>query len=172
MDLQIFYFTLFRSNCSGFVHCSLFNWLRCLFDIALSFFKHFLISVPIKCSRFILYFPCPSFEHIPWWLRVKSLPAMWETQMWSLGWEDPLEKGMATLSSILAWKFSRTEEPGGLQSMESQKVRHDWTTNTQKPWDMSLQGVLVPFIKNDILLKQLLLLEDRIQVCLLIQRYN
>ena len=45
---------------------------------------------------------------------VKNLPAMWETQVRSLGWEDPLEKGMATHSSILAWKIPRTEEPGGL----------------------------------------------------------
>ena len=43
----------------------------------------------------------------------------------SLGWEDPLEEGMATRSSILAWRISRTEEPGGLQSMGSQRVRHD-----------------------------------------------
>ena len=45
------------------------------------------------------------------------LPVMQETQVRSLGWEDPLEKGMATHSSILAWRTPRTEEPGGLQSM-------------------------------------------------------
>ena len=45
---------------------------------------------------------------------VKHLPAMWETQVWSLGWKDPLEKEMATHSSILAWKIPWTEEPGGL----------------------------------------------------------
>ena len=55
---------------------------------------------------------------------VKNLPAMQETQVRSLGWGDPLEKGMATHSSILAWTIPRTEEPGGLQSMESQRVRH------------------------------------------------
>ena len=54
---------------------------------------------------------------------VKCLPAMWETQVQSLGWEDPLEKEMATHSSILAWKIPWTEEPGGLQSMGSQRVR-------------------------------------------------
>ena len=48
---------------------------------------------------------------------VKSLPVMQETQVPSLGWEYPLEKGMATHSSILAWRMPRTEEPGGLQSM-------------------------------------------------------
>ena len=54
---------------------------------------------------------------------VKNLPAMQETQVQYLGQEDPLEKGMATHSSILAWKILRTEEPGGLQSMELYKVR-------------------------------------------------
>ena len=53
---------------------------------------------------------------------VKSLPAMWETWIWSLGWEDPPEEGMATHSSILEWRFPWTEEPDGLQSMiESNK---------------------------------------------------
>ena len=51
----------------------------------------------------------------------ESVPAMQKTQVQSLGWEGPLEKGMATHSSILAWKFPWTEEPGGLQSMGSQK---------------------------------------------------
>ena len=48
----------------------------------------------------------------------KNLPAMWETQVQSLGWEDPLEKGMATQSSILAWEIPWTEESGKLQSIE------------------------------------------------------
>ena len=48
---------------------------------------------------------------------VKNLPPMWETQVRSLGWEDPLEKEMATHSSIIAWKIPWTEEPGGLQSV-------------------------------------------------------
>ena len=57
--------------------------------------------------------------------RVKNLPSMQETQVQSLGWEDPLEKGMATHSSILAWRMPWTEEPGGLQSMGLQRVRYD-----------------------------------------------
>ena len=57
--------------------------------------------------------------------KIKRLLAMQETRVQSLGWEDPLEKGMATHSSILAWRIPWTEEPGGLQSMESQRVRHD-----------------------------------------------
>ena len=61
---------------------------------------------------------------------VKSLPAMWETQVWSLAWEDALEKEMATHSSVLAWRILWPEEPGGLWSIGSQRVRHDWATNT------------------------------------------
>ena len=57
--------------------------------------------------------------------RVKRLPAMQETWVRSLGGEDPLEKEMATHSSILAWEIPWTEKPGGLQSMESQRVRHE-----------------------------------------------
>ena len=53
---------------------------------------------------------------------VKNLPAVQETRVQPLGWEDPLEKEVATHSSILAWKISWTEEPGGLQSMGSQRV--------------------------------------------------
>ena len=56
---------------------------------------------------------------------VKRLPAMLETQVRSLGWEDPLEKEMATHSSILAWGIPWAEESGSLQSMGSQKVGHD-----------------------------------------------
>ena len=69
---------------------------------------------------------------------VKKLPALWETRVRSLDREDPLEKEMATHSSILAWEIPWIEEPGGLQPMESQRVRlshgvtksHDLATNT------------------------------------------
>ena len=56
---------------------------------------------------------------------MKNPRSMLDTQVRSLGWEDPLEKEMATHSSALAWEVPRMEEPGGLQSMESQRVRHD-----------------------------------------------
>ena len=56
---------------------------------------------------------------------IKNLPAMWETWVWSLGWEDPLEKRKATYSSILAWRIPHT-----VQSMASQRVGHDWATLT------------------------------------------
>ena len=58
---------------------------------------------------------------------IKNLPAVQETGVRSLGWEDPLEKGVATHSSILAWRIPWTEEPGRLQSTESQRVGHDWS---------------------------------------------
>ena len=57
--------------------------------------------------------------------RLKHLPEMQETWVRSLGWEDPLEKAMATHSTILAWRIPWTEEPGGLQSTGSQRVGHD-----------------------------------------------
>ena len=58
--------------------------------------------------------------------------AMQKTQVWSLGQEDPLEKEMASHFSVLAWRIPWTEEPGGLQSLESQRVRHNWAKNTHK----------------------------------------
>ena len=61
---------------------------------------------------------------------VKNLPAVQETWVRSLDWEDPLEKEMATHSSILAWRIPQTEKPGRLQSMGSQRVVHDSVTNT------------------------------------------
>ena len=56
---------------------------------------------------------------------VKNLPAMRETWVQSLGWEDPLEEDMAAHSSILAWRILWLEDPGGVQSMGSRRVRHD-----------------------------------------------
>ena len=60
---------------------------------------------------------------------VKNLPAMLVTQIQSMGWEDSLEKGMATNSSILAWRIQWTEEPDRPQSMGPQRVGHNWATN-------------------------------------------
>ena len=72
---------------------------------------------------------------------VKCLPAMWETWVQSLDQEDPLEKGMATHSSILTWRIPWTEEPGGLQSMGSQRVRHglatkQWSEDALPNWEL------------------------------------
>ena len=63
---------------------------------------------------------------------VKNWPAMWETWVRSLGWEDPLEGGTVTHSSILAWRIPWTEEPGGVWSMGPQRVRHNGKTEQQK----------------------------------------
>ena len=62
----------------------------------------------------------------------KNLPAMQETHVQSLGQEDPLEKGMATHSTIPAWRILWTEEPGGLWSMGSQRIRHDWAHTAEQ----------------------------------------
>ena len=76
-------------------------------------------------------FHCP-LTGLPWWLSRKRtcLPKqeMEETQVRSLGRDDPLEKEMTTHSCVLAWEIPWTEEPGGLQSMGSQRVRHDLAT--------------------------------------------
>ena len=81
---------------------------------------------------------------------VKNLPAMQETWVWSLGWADPLEKGMATHSSSLAWRIPWTEEPGGLQSMGSQSIEYNRGTFTHilisSPWWNLLLSDVVLFI--------------------------
>ena len=92
-----------------------------------------------RIGRRTLY-PCTTWEailfnvmHYYWSSlvaqRVRRLPVMQETWVRSLGQEDPLEKEMATHSSTLAWKILWTEKPGRLQSMGSQRVRHDWATS-------------------------------------------
>ena len=80
---------------------------------------------------------------------VKNLPAMQETWVLSLDEEDPLEKGMATHSSVLAWRIPWTGEPGGLQSVGSQRVGHSRATNTltslvQPPFCKELIVFLAP----------------------------
>ena len=84
-----------------------------------------LISLLLECLLYLDLRPASLVAQI-----VKRLPAMQETQVWSLGWKDPLEKKMATHFSILAWRIPWTEELGGLQSMGSQRVGHDWANNT------------------------------------------
>ena len=69
---------------------------------------------------------------------VKNPLEMQETQVQSPGLEDPLEKEMATHSSVLAWEIPWTEEPGGLQSVELQRVEHDWVTKRQ-PQNLSFR---------------------------------
>ena len=62
-----------------------------------------------------------------WWRTHLPMQETWEMRVQSLGQEDPREEGMATHSSILAWRIPRTEEPSGLQPIASQRVRHDWS---------------------------------------------
>ena len=82
--------------------------------------------------------------------RIKHLPAMQETWVESLGWEDPLVKEMATHSSILAWRIPWTEEPGGLQSTGLQRVGHDLSDFTLKHTMMQIIILFEFFInKND-----------------------
>ena len=87
-----------------------------------------------KTWKSFLINPIFAFEHVIMSSlvaqTVKNLPAIWETQVWSVDWEDALEKGMATHSSVLAWRIPWTEEPGGPQSVGSQRVAHDWAANT------------------------------------------
>ena len=80
---------------------------------------------------------------------VKNLPVIQETQVQYLGWENPLEKEMATYSSILAWRIPWTEEPGRLLYMESWKVEHNWTTNNFRsnstPTTISIPNIKATF---------------------------
>ena len=95
--------------------------------------------IEISRSRFLCHLNFGQvfqmFSQCPHWASllaqlVKNLPTMHETLVWFLGWEDPLEKETATYSSILACRIPWTEELGRLQSMGSQRVRHNWTTFT------------------------------------------
>ena len=72
--------------------------------------------------------------------RLKCLPGMWETWVWSLDREDPLEKEMSTHSSTLAWRIPWREEPGRLQSMGLQRVGHDWVTSIFTFFNLMFHG--------------------------------
>ena len=92
-----------------------------------TFLKRFINLIVYKSTSPSLFFhPEASFVA----QLVKNLPAMWGIRVWSLDWENLLEKGMVTHSNIPAQRIPSTEEPGGLQSMGFQRVGHDWTTNT------------------------------------------
>ena len=135
-----------------FVKSTLSRYLDIITKLTLALpFSHAIIYTPMhthtwhsqiqdKLVFWMLKIKCPEnvFQEVHYYClllflvaqSVKNLSAVQETRVWFLGWEDPLEKEMATHSSILAWKISWTEEPGGLQSMGSQRVGHDWATNT------------------------------------------
>ena len=85
----------------------------------------------LQCNMYVERKKTKPMRHNHW--AVKNPPAMQETrktQVWSLGQEDPLEKDMAIHSSILAWEFSWTEDPGGLQLTGRRRVGHDWAHST------------------------------------------
>ena len=93
------------------------------------------------------------FINFPIAQTVKNLPAMQETQVWSLSQEDPLEKEMVTHSSILAWRIPWAEEPDRLQFMGSQRVGLDWATNTftrQIPQTISVHQMTVTTATNSL----------------------
>ena len=94
-------------------------------------------------------------------------------QVWSLGWEDPLEKDRATHCHILAWRIPRTEEPDGVQSMGSQRVGHDWSNLAYKRRDMYesvlKRGVnLDPIIQSELSQKE----KDKCHTLMYIYRWN
>ena len=106
----------------------------------------------VSCERieFIRYYKSGFYNLAQ---MVKTIPSMYESRVWSLGWEDPLEKGMATHSSIPAWRIPRTKEPWRLQSLGSQrvgcnratnkhlwKVSHSVMSDSLGPMDCSLPG--------------------------------
>ena len=78
-------------------------------------------------------------SQVAWW--VNDLHAMQEMQVQSLGWEHPLQEGVATLSSIRAWRVPWTEDTGGLWSMGPQRLRHDWSDWASNPWASRVQWV-------------------------------
>ena len=121
----------------------------CILDTQSNFW-FFFFSGKISTVSVLFLFPKPwqlreqykgQKPSLPWIYlvaqSVKNPPAIQETRVQSLGWEDPLEKGMATHSSILAWRIPWAEEPGGLQSVGLQRVRHDLVT---KPPQQTLRA--------------------------------
>ena len=114
------------------------------------FFSIFMICVTTTTVYFRTFFPSkrnpfcnqPLSPHFVSLVvqKVKNPPAMKETSVGSLGWEDPVEEGTATHSSILAWRIPWTEEPGGLQSLGSQRVQHDWATDHISPSPLTLSN--------------------------------
>ena len=98
---------------------------QCCWVFLLLLFLLLLSSLWIFCELFLLYWGRASLVA----QTVKNLPAVQEIWVWSLGWNDPLKRGMATPSNILSWRIPWTEEPGGLQSMGLQRIGHSWVTN-------------------------------------------
>ena len=113
---------LFRVHMTSFVtqKSLIIPWWKLCFHIC--WLRNYIMKSYWEFSYMFRRFLC-----FPGGLVVKSSPAMWAMQFQSLGWEDPLEKGMATHSSILAWRMPWTEEPHRLQSIASHRVGHNWS---------------------------------------------
>ena len=133
MDIYESFYKIYERNISKYF------WIT-RFKTKPNFFPQYWLGEPILSFRCLLPIIICQHSHIYNFLRsgwraplvaqsVKHLPTMRETRVLSLGREDPLEKEMATHSGILAWKIPWMEEPGRLQSMGSQRVRHDWATS-------------------------------------------
>ena len=114
------------------------------------FFYHWFLVYAQRCGDIYIwpYFMACSLGASLVAQRIKCLPAMQETWVWSLGWEDPLEKEMATHSSILAWRIPWTEEPGGLQSMGSQRVGHNSATSLSLSFTFMACETFVPLTRD------------------------
>ena len=139
--LQILQDSIFNWDCFAF-SCSSLSWL---FETHCpGMYLHLNIGTHHKICN---WYSNWDSEHTPWRFTqefmvgtslvaqtVKRLPARRKTWVQSLGQEDPLEKEMATHCNTLAWKIPWTEEPGRLQSMGLQRVRHDWATSLSLPW--------------------------------------
>ena len=110
---KVFLYPMSYKSSSKF---SCYNFIVCFDSVApVNFFYHIRNSTCYQLDSLVAQ-------------TVKSLPAIWENWVWSLDPEDPLEKEMATHSGILAWEIPWTEKHGGLQSIGSRRVRHDWAT--------------------------------------------
>ena len=107
-----------------------YSWILVVYLLTLYVEVYFLVLyfvLLVYVSVFMLMLYCFNWVSLVAQM-VKNPPAMQKTWVQSLSWEDPLEKGMATHFSILAWRIPKIEEPGGLQSMGLQRIRHDWVT--------------------------------------------
>ena len=98
-----------------------------MFNCLFSFYWYFIMWHKHICNHLRAFYTVSSFKFFPVAQTVRDLPATQEIWVQPLGWEDPLEKGMAIHSNILAWRNPWTGEPGGLQSIGLQTVWHDWS---------------------------------------------
>ena len=93
-------------------------------------------------QHYCVSFRCSTRGGFPIAQTVKYLPAMQETRVRSLDWEVPLAKGIVIYASILAWRIPWTEKPGGLQSVGSHRVRHDWGANAHTHSDVTFVHIV------------------------------